>query len=294
MRKLVRKHVPQCTSPRKHVRQVLRNGRDLGRNLRCRHAEGKRLVGAVDAVRPGGLPANVIGGSSIDRLSRLYAGYGIYPSTCFTSQTPVQVFRQLYPTDHYSRDVGDFLRYQDYAHARKGADLPWWGKRYFEKEPGRRVLMVSQDSLAPDAGSVVFWMHLFARIASRLDLETFKQQLEPRYRTFRYGSYGRIQKQMNDWHLNLDFVFITDAAKVHKTGSWKDRDFDWGQSRELLGKEIDECRPDLIVLLGGDALSLLSPGLRYADAVEADKYILIGGTKSVVAPFPIGQGLTQP
>jgi len=230
---------------------------------------------------------------SIDALSRLYASYQLYPVNCFTAGTPVQKFRELYPHDHYSRDVDPFPAHHKYSGTSKGADMPWWGRRYFGSERGRRVVLVSQDSLAPDAGSVVFWMHLFDNIATRIDLMSFSRRLDTPYQTFRYASYDRMRRQMTEWGLDLDFVFITDAAKVYRKGSWRDRDFDRQRSRRLLKDEVELCRPDLIVLLGAAGLSLLRPELRYEAAVENGKYISIGEVKSIVAPFPIGQGLTQ-
>ena len=95
------------------------------------------------------------------------------------------------------------------------------------------------------------------------------------------------------WNLDLSYLYITDAAKVYKKSSWKDRDFDNKLSKELLEKEIALCNPDLLIMLGNAGLSLLLPKVKYGDIVESQQPISIHSIKTIVAPFPIGNGPTQ-
>lgn len=80
---------------------------------------------------------------------------------------------------------------------------------------------------------------------------------------------------------------------MYRYGSYKDRDFDIRKSKELLCKEIEVCKPNAIILLGGQPLKLLFPKVRYSDAVEAGRYLYFNGIKVIVSPFITGQGHTQ-
>lgn len=62
---------------------------------------------------------------------------------------------------HYSKDIDTFLSFHDYEANRRGADLPWWRNTYFNNCSGQRTMIISQDSLSTDAGSVVFWANLY-------------------------------------------------------------------------------------------------------------------------------------
>jgi len=99
---------------------------------------------------------------------------------------------------------------------------------------------------------------------------------------------------LSEWGIDFDFLYITDASKVFKKGSWQDRDFDRKKSKDLLGAEIEFCNPDLIILLGSQPLHLLTETKNYAFAVESGKPIFIKGKKCVVSPFFIGNGPAQP
>jgi len=98
---------------------------------------------------------------------------------------------------------------------------------------------------------------------------------------------------LNTLGIDLKYCYITDAAKVYKNGSWKDRDFDKKKSKELLQSEIELCNPDLIILLGASGLELLNKNIKYGEAVERGKPIFINGRECVVTPFFTGQGPTQ-
>ena len=92
----------------------------------------------------------------IEKLARLFARYKIYSKNCYIDYSPARIFQKMFPEDHYSRDMEEFFSYQDCEPAQRGADLPWWGKKFFTEQAGFRVLIVGQDSLTKDAGSVVF------------------------------------------------------------------------------------------------------------------------------------------
>jgi hypothetical protein len=58
-------------------------------------------------------------------LAKVFANYKIFPCNCFGDGTPVRVFQQMYPNDHYSKEVELFFLQQDYESVRRGADLPY-------------------------------------------------------------------------------------------------------------------------------------------------------------------------
>lgn len=88
-------------------------------------------------------------------------------------------------------------------------------------------------------------------------------------------------------------MYITDAAKVYRAGSWKDRDFDKEKSKRLLMEEINICAPDTIIILGSAGIFLLCPEQKYGEIIDRGRPILISGIETIVTPFPIGNGPTQ-
>lgn len=98
------------------------------------------------------------GSSSIrlTQLSQLFAQYKIYPDEKFTSDSPLRYFQKLYPNNYYSIQTQDFIKIHNYEPTKRGADLPWWGKNYFIENSEFKVMIISQDSLSKDAGSIVF------------------------------------------------------------------------------------------------------------------------------------------
>jgi hypothetical protein len=229
----------------------------------------------------------------ISRLAQLFAKYRIYPKGCYNKYSPVRTFQRTFPKNHYSKDVGTFLSYQNYKPTQRGADLPWWGRKFFAKQTGFRILIVSQDSLANDAGSIVLFTHLVSIINTKSRYKKYTDKLKTK-KSFSFNSWNRIKTQLINWNIDLDFLYITDAAKVYKKGSWEDRDFDRQKSKELLEAEIEFCDPDLIILFGTLPLCLLDKTKNYASIVENGKEILIKDKKCVVVPFLIGNGPTQP
>lgn len=229
----------------------------------------------------------------IIQLSRLFLDYEIYPKPLFTNETPVKVFQKLYPQNHYSGEVEALLKLHDYNSVRRGSDLPWWGSKYFSEDQGSRVLIISQDSLSSDAGSIVFFANLFPVCNDREDYDWYCKRLSSN-QSFRFSSWEKIKELLEQWALDLDFLYITDATKVYKMGSWKDRDFDKIRSKKLLEKEITFCKPDLLIILGNAGLSLLLPDVKYGNIVDKGMPISLLGIKTIVSPFPIGNGPAQP
>lgn len=225
----------------------------------------------------------------VSGLSKLYAEHKLYPVISYSLDSPVRVFQRLFPEDHYTKDIDEFFKLHNYNPVQRGSDLPWWGESYFSNQSGTRCMIISQDSLAENAGSVVFFAHLMKEIHLKEDYIKFTNQLSKNQR-FRYGSWSRIRKQIIEWGIQPDYLFVTDAAKVYREDSWKS--FDRKKSRDLLKEEIHYCKPDLLILLGGSPLSLLSD-LSYSTVVELGEYITVCDVKTVVTPFPSGNGLTQ-
>lgn len=154
-------------------------------------------------------------------------------------------------------------------------------------------MVIAQDSYYVDAGSVVFYAPLFPVVSSPRDYDKFVDLLTRPPSPFPYGSWQEIRARIVAWNVNLEFSYITDAAKVYRIGSWKDGNFDRSASAALLHDEIKACSPQLIILLGAQPLHLLRRDLSYATAVESGKPILIQGINCVVSPFFIGNGRSQ-
>ena len=170
-------------------------------------------------------------------LSKLYAEYHIFPEKCFGAGSPAYEFFRMFPKNYFSQDMFEFLKLHRYSPVQRGADLPWWGSRYFSEDKDTRVMIISQDSLSDDAGSVVFWAQLFDVVKSQAEYSAYTGRLKDK-NLFRYNSWFRVQQQLCGWGLDIRHCFITDAAKVYKFKSWKDRDFDKNSSRSLLKNEM--------------------------------------------------------
>lgn len=222
----------------------------------------------------------------------IFKAYKTFPLGYYNSGTPLRRFQELYPTNHYSLQVEAFMQHHNYSPVQRGSDIPWWGEYFFNDSKGFRVMIISQDSLAKDAGSIVFYANLFPVCNSEQEYRRYISVLSEN-QSFAYSSWKKVKDQLNTWCIDLKYCYITDAAKVYKDGSWKDRDFDKKRSKELLQSEIELCKPDLIILLGTSGLALLSKNIKYGEAVESGKPILINGIECVVTPFFTGQGHTQ-
>jgi hypothetical protein len=202
----------------------------------------------------------------------------------------------MFPDDSFIRSLQAFISLQDYKPTQRGSDLPWWGKKYFTNEDGFRVFIVGQDSNAKDAGSIVFFSHLFPYVETINLYKSYTSSIKRNdtlTRIFGFNSYTSVRNKLIDWGINFDFLYITDAAKVYKYGSWKDNDFDFEKSQKLLKDEIKLCNPNLIILLGWKALRILDEKLSFKNIVENRSYLKIDDIQIVVAPFLCGQGLVQ-
>ncbi|MBS4031994.1 MAG: hypothetical protein KGZ63_11330 [Clostridiales bacterium] len=91
--------------------------------------------------------------NKLQELSVIFKNYKIFPLACYKNGAPLRRFQELYPADHYSSQIEAFMQYHDYPHVPRGSDLPWWGEYFFSNSKGFRVMVISQDSLAKDAGS---------------------------------------------------------------------------------------------------------------------------------------------
>ena len=61
----------------------------------------------------------------------LFKDYKIYPKSRFNDKTFIRKFIEIYPNDSYSKDILRLIEVQDINSNIRGADLPWWGKKYF-------------------------------------------------------------------------------------------------------------------------------------------------------------------
>lgn len=227
----------------------------------------------------------------IIKLSNIFSQYKIYPVGKYISGSPVRCFQRLFHQNYYTSQIETFLQSHAYKPVQRGADLPWWGSKYFTDESGHRVMIISQDSLAKDAGSIVFWSCLYSLVNSEEEYSKFTQCLGEK-KTFRFNSWKKIYDQLSEWNIDLQFCYITDASKVYKEGSWKDGDFDKIKSKKLLEEEIEYCKPDLLILLGSAPLAILDKNLSYRDVVGTQ--IDINGFKCIVSTFLTGNALAQP
>jgi len=100
----------------------------------------------------------------ISELAQLFAKYKVYPKSCYDYHSPVRTFQRMFPENHYSKDLEVFLSYQNYEPAQRGADLSWWGKKFFAKGKGFRTMVISQDTAMEDDKSIVLASQFFPDI----------------------------------------------------------------------------------------------------------------------------------
>ncbi|NSW92571.1 MAG: hypothetical protein HPY74_18270 [Firmicutes bacterium] len=213
--------------------------------------------------------------NKIKHLAMIYRDYLIYPEECYSENSAVKKIIREYHDDHYSKEISYFLKFHKYKKVRRGADLPFWGRKYFSNEPGQRIMVIAKDSLAEDAGSTVF----YACLMDKLDEYQFS-----RFRKAQGIPPFKSWKRAKEFLLaigDLDYMFITDARKVYRDKN----NFDDEKSLELLNREIDFCNPDLVVLLGDATYNLFQFGIRYSTDVGMLPLIR-NGIIFVPAPFP--------
>lgn len=240
--------------------------------------------------------------NGILNLAHLYRDFQIFPKEKYTSGTPLIEFQKLYPNNYYSQDINLLLEQQNYDSHLRGADLPWWGDRFFQNPTGPKVMLIAQDSNALDAGSVVMYAHLYNEIplTSEITYNQFINKLSTRD-LFKYNNWKRAFQQVKNWKINLGNIYLTDAKKVYKPHIDGQKDsFDNVQSVILLEKEIKIASPDYIITLGSQAFNLLSSTTllsvkgNYAEAVECGEVIQLSQGKLIVSPFITGQCHTSP
>jgi len=234
--------------------------------------------------------------AKLNNLFKLFAKYKIYPKSCYKENTAVRIFQKMFPDNYFSKDLERLIKMQNYEPEKRGADLPWWGRDYFKNIDGARIMIVSQDSLVPDAGSIVLGSQLFSEIKTneKNRYDEFENKLANKRGSF-FNSWKTIQEIFSYWNLDFNFLYITDASKVYNFNSWKNFDFDKAESKELLESEIDLCEPDLMILLGRSPLILLDRVLskNFTNLIMEEKMIKIMGRDCVVSPFLVGMGKTQ-
>jgi len=241
---------------------------------------------------------------NINELAQLFVEYNIYPQSCYKPNSTAIIFQNKFPDNHYSKHLKVFLSHQECKSTQRGADLPWWGKKFFTEERGsKKVMVISQDTAVKDAGSITLATCLFPYVSNP------NNEHADLVDKFYNSNYYKIKKQFTDgyttkkgdfqegWGLNIDFLYITDARKVYEENSWADRDFDEKKSKELLESEIDFCKPDLLIILGAPGVDLLLGKGRYNNMIEEmcenKEYINIENInvkKCVIVPFFVGSG----
>ena len=118
-----------------------------------------------------------------EKLYEIFKEYNIYPQDKFIKGTAIRVFEELYPDNHYTKDFKELLKKQETKPTQRGADLSWWGKKYFTNEKGKRVFMIFQDSESVDCGSIVFYSSLFPVInkndkADKVSFKKFENKID--------------------------------------------------------------------------------------------------------------------
>ncbi|WP_400244990.1 hypothetical protein AB3U99_01280 [Niallia sp. JL1B1071] len=174
----------------------------------------------------------------------------------------------------------------------RGADLPFWGEKYFLKEEkGLRTMIIAQDSLSEDAGSIVFYAPLLPLNWDKKIYNTQFYNHLPK-KTFGYNSYQDVLFALNSWQVNLDFLYLTDARKVYEANnlSKEHQKIDKVTSFEFIKKEIEFIKPQLIYLLGAQSFTLFGYKREQFSEYVGSKIIEIEHIPTIVAPFITGNG----
>ncbi|MEH6908554.1 uracil-DNA glycosylase family protein [Neobacillus drentensis] len=206
----------------------------------------------------------------ITSLGEIFKPYGIYPQDRFHEKTAVRVFQNTHPFHHYAKEAEHFIQTQPVNSDRIGADMPYWGKKYFSKEKGTRYFIISQDSNSLDAGSIVFYAQLMNNEISPDEINTYINK----HCLTKFRSWGEARKfLLLELELDMDYVYLTDAKKVYPIGKKEQNlkadqnqrqkwlSFEEETSRKLVFEEIELCSPDVIIAMGTNALDLLNPNL---------------------------------
>ncbi|WP_421381742.1 hypothetical protein ACOJQI_20915 [Bacillus salacetis] len=180
---------------------------------------------------------------NVKALSELFRDTRIYSQNRYSKNSPLRIFQKEYPNHTYSKEVDEFISTQSLEAFGDGADLPWWGDKYFSDIKAPRVMILTQDSLGPNKGSVVAYMpFLIDESKSSSDLNEYVR----RYDWQKFGAFTRFRNLFKKLELDNRFLYVTDARKV--SGDWK----------RVLEKEIEIVSPDVILCLGQTGLEYLS------------------------------------
>lgn len=225
----------------------------------------------------------------------------IYPKGCYfiddiherpDFKTPYHIIkRQLVNKDlTYFSMMDNFINKQENASKRRGADLPYIGESYFSDKKGTRVMMVTQNSDAPRAGSIVFLGPLLAENYTDEEYRIVKGKcnsfLKPSQ--FHAGSYRHAVETLAYWNIDVQFLYLTDARKVHHLN---EEGYDEQMSIDLIENEIDAVAPDILVPAGDVAYNFLR-NLTQDQISTANGEVVfhVRGVPVVRAPFFTGRG----
>lgn len=239
--------------------------------------------------------------NKIEELSLIFEKYKIYPQSCYRDSF-LSYFSETHKENYYAKDINEFIEYHNYKQERIGADLPYWGSKYFTDEKGIRIFIIAQDSNSKDAESVTF----YANLMQIMDLKQYKEYIG---KFQKFTGWGKVKELLNDCNINLDYTYITDARKVYPVESikYKESKSDDKEiveykrkarrkllinrkndaiNKELIEQEIKFCKPDVIIILGNAGLNLLDRNLKLTDILEGDSVIYKETKKYFICPFP--------
>ena len=225
----------------------------------------------------------------------------IYPQNCFyelngklkdgvpfSELTNIIELKEI----QYFESIEKLLKQQSFTSRRRGADLPFFGDKYFSNEKGIRVMMITQDSKAKDAGSIVFFGPLLTIDMNKERYSDFRKNISSFIspRSFNYRSYTDSTSTLREWGILPSFFYITDAKKVYNFNS---NSFDVNKSIELVRREIETTTPDIIVLAGEEAFSVAKSIANYSGINHVGEMnFKINDIPVVSAPFMTGNGRT--
>lgn len=208
-------------------------------------------------------------------------------------KTPYQVIKRetFKNAPRYFNTIEDLISLQDEKTTRRGADLPFFGEKYFAKDDNSiRTMVITQDSQAKDAGSIVFLAPLLAIPYTAPEYLSIHKRcrdyLSPNQ--FTSKSYSEVKSTFMDWGVNLDYLYITDSRKVYQCDS---NSFDERLSQQLLRKEIEMTKPDIIILAGDVAFCFAETISDVKVGTDCGSVVFkINNATVVRAPFFTGRG----
>jgi hypothetical protein len=229
----------------------------------------------------------------LDRLTELFCEYQIASKECLDHEkSPYMLIKKHCGHTKYFQSIEQMKWMLPDKSEQRGADLPFLGEKYFSKsEKGLRTMIIPQDSLSEDAGSIVFYAPL---LRLNWDKETYNTQFYTHLpkKTFGYSSYQDVLFALNSWQVDLDFLYLTDARKLYKANNLpkKQQKIDKVASYDFIKKEIEIVQPHLIYLLGSQAFTLFGYKRELYAEYVGKKIIEIENTPAIVVPFVTGNG----